>query len=162
MFPSTEIGLSYAHVQIDGKITMWYIQTCMPPKRKNASKLNGQSKLKYINTCVSNLIESLPRQTFDLLTLSEFESNSQCSILNIKEDDMRKKKAKTTNISCELSSSQPIQINDFFLGIIPRHANIHVRCAFCGISIPSINSTFVGQPQARKRYTPICGPCSVS
>ena len=70
----------------------------MPPKRKNASKINSQSKLKYINTCVSNLIESLPRQTFDLLNLNEFEPNSQCSIVNIKEDDQRKKKTKTTNV----------------------------------------------------------------
>jgi hypothetical protein len=132
----------------------------MPPKRKNVSKINSQSKLKYINTCVSNLIESLPRQTFDLLTLSEFETNAPCSVLNIRDDNHRKKKAKTTNISCELSSKQPIQINDFFLAIIPRHPNINVRCAFCGISVPSVSTTFVGQPQARKRYTPICDPCN--
>ena len=144
------------------KLDFPYIKSCMPPKRKNATKINSQSKLKYINTCVSNLIESLPRQTFDLLNLNEFETNAQCSILNIKADDCRKKKARTTNTLCELSSEEPIQINDFFLGIIPRHPNINVRCAFCGTSVPSIKTTFVGQPQARKRFTPICEKCNVS
>ena len=134
----------------------------MPPKRKNATKTNSQSKLKYINTCITNLMNSLPRQTFDFLALSEFETTSGCSILNIKDGDPIKKKAKSMKFEFEMSSSAPVQLNDYFLSVIPRHPNVNIRCSFCNGDIPSMEAkVYVEQPQARKRYTPICDKCTL-
>ena len=135
----------------------------MPPKRRNVIKNNSQSKLKYINTCITNLINSLPRKTFDFMTLSEFETKTQCAILNIKDNtNQKKKKQKTIKIDCEISSSEPVQLNDCFFSVVPRHPNINIQCSFCKNIMPSMNvNVYVEQPQARKRYTPICDKCTL-
>ena len=126
----------------------------MPPKRKSKNKTNSQAKLKYINTCITHMIDSLPRQTFDHIMPHEFESVDQ-------ENEPSFKRRKSAHVKIPFVSSQPVCVDDVFLSYLPRHPNIHVSCSFCKQMIPSLELTwYMEQPHSRRRYTPMCEHCA--
>jgi hypothetical protein len=141
-------------------------------KKSNGS--NSQAKLKYINSCVKNMIESLPRQTFSQLVPFCYETPSSFTpivtqVLS-KKPKRSKKKLETpvdpqilvsstiTNESNEISSNHPLFLNYSLTEQIHIHPNIHITCAFCNQALDTVNHV-IEQPHARRRFTPICGSC---
>ena len=169
----------------------------MPPKRKTTCKNNSQAKLKYINTCIKSMIDSLPCQTFVYFPPNDVQVTTQCLVLNMEQGSTQstqsnlkrkfqnnsnilnnniinttKKKSQSNQhnvdnntinnfqINSEISSGSKIQLNECFLDVLPHHPNIALQCVFCKKSIQSRNDyTCIEQPQARKRYTPVCVDC---
>ena len=161
----------------------------MPPKRKTISKNNSQAKLKYINTCIKNMIKSLPCQTFISFAPNDVQITAHCLGLNTEQIIQQNNLKRTSNsnspkntsnscksqpkrhqlsnninniqMNCEISSDNKIQLNECFLDVLPHHPNIFLQCSFCKKVISSIdNYTYIEQPQARKRYTPVCADCA--
>ena len=62
--------------------------------------------------------------------------------------------------NCELCSNEQIKLESHFYEYLPVHPNISVKCGYCSVFIPSNNLIYyIEQPQARKRYSPICLDC---
>ena len=59
-----------------------------------------------------------------------------------------------------ISSAKEIILNLQLYECLPVHPNISVTCSYCQQIIHSENMNFyIEQPQARRRYTPICNEC---
>lgn len=146
-------------------------------KKSNGS--NSQAKLKYINSCVKNMIDSLPRQTFSQFVPLFYETPSLFTPISIpvtsKKPKRSKKKLENTvdtqtilssNIDNDsekkstvlLSSDHPLFLNYSFTEQIHIHPNIHITCAFCDQALDAVKY-FIEHPHARRRFTPVCGSC---
>jgi hypothetical protein len=59
-----------------------------------------------------------------------------------------------------ISSKEKIILDLQLYECLPIHSNISVICVYCNsIIIPGEINYYVEQPQARRRYTPICKLC---
>lgn len=145
-------------------------------KKSNGS--NSQAKLKYINSCVKNMIDSLPRQTFSQLVPFYYETPSSFTPIVTQVVTKKPKRSKKTpqiieNTPALLSSSMcnnsdknsttlisnhPLFLNYTLMSQIPIHPNIHFGCAFCNCTLETVDC-FIEQPHARRRFTPLCKSC---
>ena len=157
-------------------------------KSKGKAKKNGpnsQAKLKYINSCITAMIDDLPRQTFSQMPPVFFDIRESFTEIPIKtqnseHSEQKPSKKRKTNpkkqekevkqlsletfatptLSHPLSSDTPITIFNPILSDIPRHPNINLVCAFCKVEIPSHDlHTYLEQPHSRRRFTPTCTRC---
>lgn len=143
-------------------------------KGRTSKKLNGtnsQAKLKYINSCVKNMIDSLPRQTFSQLMPLYYETppsytpiTGSVAAKKIKRSKKKSEKPVPSDDSSNhsntvLSSPTSLFLDCNLMTQIPVHPNIHVACSFCSDHLVSVDH-FIEQPHTRRRFTPLCESCS--
>ena len=109
----------------------------MPPK-KNSLASNLQSKLKYKELCINQLLTNLPKQTFSHINPIHCPPNSGESN----------------------PTSTPIVLSQPSYSQFPNHPNINLLCIFCNTEINSMDiKHFIEHPHMRRRFTPVCSNC---
>lgn len=122
----------------------------MPPKRKTP-----HSKLKYKESCVTALVESLPKQTFSQL-LPIYHKSKSC----IDKEEKDCNNSDDDNVNNEFQFS-PVVLKHYSYHIFPTHPNISISCPFCDkILHPGVQiNHYVEHPHARRRFSPMCETC---
>ena len=128
----------------------------MPPRKKIKTEkfiAAGQTKLRYTASCIDNLLNDLPGQTFSHIL------PACCPLKQTKLD--------SSYIDRQMANKHPTQhpthhfeLHQPLFEVLPLHPAITLFCQFCRLPILSEQQVwYIELPHTRRRFTPICNAC---